>query len=188
MNWYQWTFFILRLLISLPTLVVGWLYVLLFSWGIDAIRVDKDAVLLGRQRDWFHEKWGFSTTIARGMLLSKSVWQEADEPKNRVREHEDVHLRQFEDAALLGLVLGLIVSAVTGNWLWLLLWLFSPAFLLPNFVMAFLRHARLRPADRSWVDHWILQTMYRDSEHERSASGQTDGHPNSWLARRRNNR
>ena len=67
--------------------------------------------------------------------------------------HERVHVRQYEDACLLGLALG-IATSPANVWLGLAFWLLGgPVFLAPGFLAAWLRGGR----------------PYEDAEHERAA-------------------
>lgn len=188
MTWFQWVFLIIRLVLSVPNLVIGWLFVLLFSWAAHKHRIDYPLILTAELKDWAAKKWPFSTTVAYGVLIHPhSRRKELSDPRTRTEEHEmEVHVSQFEDVALLGMILGLIIAGVTGNWWWFLaLWGLSPALIIPNFIGALLRHGRPCPEGRGWFTHWVMQTMYRDCEHERSAYAQTSGHPESWLTWRR---
>jgi len=168
---------------------LGWLYPLLMFVLITArdLRMS-DGILMATWRDWVIEAkrfpaiihwpfgiktvindkehrswWKYSTTLAAGMVLQP-------DPDPVTIQHEGIHVRQCRVLVLLGLVLGLIVSGVEGNWWWLLgLWLPGGLALykLPGFLVPILEGGH----------------VYRDAEHERSAYAQTDPQAGgkSWL-------
>ena len=83
--------------------------------------------------------------------------------------HEFVHVRQTEDLMAISFLVGVVVAAVTGNWiLSLALWTAGGAFQAVWFVTAGLRYG------------WTLDGVYKQSEHERSAYAQTD----RWMTGR----
>lgn len=135
---------------------LGWLFPLLaiLLFAARDLRLDDDAVLTATWRPWVARFWKYSTTLGAGMVL----WSALDGVPRRVMDHERVHVRQFEDAALAGLVVGLVVSIVELQSLWLLLWPAGALLLLPHYLGAVLRGGH----------------VYRDAEHERSAYAQTD--------------
>lgn len=178
-----WTLFAL----SLPAAIIGWLWLLLLcvvfvaEWG--SLRFQGAGVLTARTRKWAAEFWGYSTTVGRAILYHPSAYDDPD-INNRTERHEFVHIRQNEDACLWGFAGGALSSGTAtalfglslGEFfgVWLSIWCWSVAAMLPNFVTAVMRFG--------W--HGI----YRDTEHERSAYAQTDptGDPplRSWAERR----
>jgi len=117
------------------------------------LKLSKTGVLMTVWRKDF----SYSTTLGRGIVFSNKL----DERKaERIAAHERVHIRQFEDYCLYGLLTSAVVAIFGGGWLSLLLWPFGMFLLLMNFVSAILRFG--------------VKGLYRDSEHERSAYAQTD--------------
>ncbi len=141
---------------SLPTFV-GWIFPLLMCVirlaSFKHLKLSKTGVLMTVWRKDF----SYSTTLGRGIVFSNKL----DERKaERIAAHERVHIRQFEDYCLYGLLASVVVAILGGGWLSLLLWPFGMFLLLMNFVSAILRFG--------------VRGLYRDSEHERSAYAQTD--------------
>lgn len=141
---------------SLPTFI-GWIFPLLMCAirlaSFRHLRLSKTGTLMTVWRKDF----SYSTTLGRGIVFSKNL----DERKaERIAAHERVHIRQFEDYCLYGLLLSVAVAVFGGGWLSLLLWPFGMILLAMNFVSALLRFG--------------TRGLYRDSEHERSAYAQTD--------------
>ena len=163
---------IIRLVLTWPSILVGWGYVLLFTAGFAAhsLSFDKENLVLSAVwRPWVVKFWRYSTTISRGIIYHPNSVLNA-----RVKEHEMVHVRQVEDGVLLAVVLGIAAAALVAaraNPLFTFLgfWVAGVAFQLPNFLGAVLRGGH----------------VYRDAEHERSAYAQTDTHhtadSKSWL-------
>lgn len=151
---------------ALPGVLVGYLWLLLLcvvyvaEWK--SLRFQGAGVLTARTRQWAAEYWGFSTTLGRAVLYHPNSYD--DTPlilDRRVERHEFVHIKQWEDELVQAFLVGLVSALVTGNW-WLFvgIWCSGVAWKLPNFVTAVLRYG------------W--RGLYRDTEHERSAYGQTD--------------
>jgi len=116
--------------------------------------------VLGAQwRPWWVKIWKYSTTFGRSIIYQPRVVDETPEViDNPTENHEMVHVRQVEDRMVLAFCVGLVVFLVTGNWiLGLALWTSGGVWQLPNFLTTVLRGGHI----------------YRDSEHERSASAQT---------------
>lgn len=163
---------ITRLVLTWPSILVGWGYVLLFtaafaahSWSFDK----ENLVLSAVWRPWVAKFWKYSTTVSRGI-----IYHPVSAANARIREHEMVHVRQVEDRVLLALVLGIVAASLVAAqaspfFTFLGFWVAGVAFQLPNFLGAVLRGGH----------------VYRDSEHERSAYAQTDIHHTSngksWL-------
>jgi hypothetical protein len=139
------------------------------------LRFEYPALLTAVWRDWAKKIWKYSTTIARGLVFQPTLRRlRKDADLSRVERHERVHVRQSEDRTFLALLIGLLVWAVTGDWqLGLGLWLSGPLWQLPNFITA-LRHLRKKPENVSWYKHVVINTMYRQSEHERHAYTETN--------------
>lgn len=124
------------------------------------LRFQGAAVLTTKWKPRVASKFGFSTTIGRGIIYDPAWYDETAAIDNRVEKHEFVHVAQIEDLMVLSFVVGLVVALLTGNWwLGLGLWWSGGAWQLPNFVTAVIR--------------WGLRGLYRDTEHERSAYAQT---------------
>lgn len=161
----------LLFLLTLPSGVIyGWL-VVIFSMIFYMAHKPKFTyygVLTAQWRPWFAERWNYSTTFGKGIIYHPSSLTSMGIVDRRIEQHELVHVRQAEDRTVLALIIGLIVFAVTGNWiLGLILWMSGTAWQLPNFLTAVLRGGHI----------------YRDTEHERSAYAQTDVRDGvkSWL-------
>jgi len=184
----------LLLIAHLHGWIIGWLYVLLFygwatSWRLRIMDLDGEPFILTNEfRQWVVKKrgesgwswWKWTTTIGRGSLGQPGAFND-----QRIIRHEAVHIRQGVDASAKGLVLATIEVMTVGDW-WLAwaLWGSSWAWQLINFVTALLRHYRERPPFVGWAQHWLVNVMYYESEHERSSYGQTDPHPQggcSWV-------
>jgi hypothetical protein len=143
-------------LIAAPTFLVG----VLFVYGATFLGLARDPGIDAEWHfratwvDWFAERWLYSTTAGRGIVLHPNHLK-----LTMVIEHEKVHVRQSEDLCAHGLVLGAMLAWVWGELsLGLLLWFLAPAAHLLNYGMAWLRG--LDP--------------YMGAEHERSAYAQTD--------------
>ena len=161
---------IIRVLLTLPTVLIGWGYVLLLTlvgaahqWSFDA----ENLVLNAKWRPWVTKFNKYSVTVSRGIIYHPA---HGDDTK----AHEMVHVRQGEDAVFLGLLLGAVVAillAADADPLasFFGFWIAGVAFKAPNWLTALLRGGH----------------AYRDCEHERSAYAQTDKHHvrdgKSWL-------
>ena len=153
----RWVLFALSLPIAL-----GWLFPLLMCligagrWK--KLRFEPTLVLTTEWRDWSAKIWGFSTTLGRGIMYKASAKDDTKEPSTRIEKHEHIHVRQFEDASVMGLCLGLVSLAAptVSEWFWV--WAMTPAFLATQWVTA-------------WARGW---NPYRASQMELSAYGLTN--------------
>ena len=168
---------IILLVLALPAYVLGFLYVGLFSlgfchrWRIDPETWAPEAVW----RPWVTKVWKYGTTLGCGVIHHPDgvIGDETAEADTPHEKHEDVHVRQWQDACVLSLVLaivnaGMVAGNVGAGWVFLWNWTLGVAYMAPNFLTAVLRGGHI----------------YRDTEHERSAYSQTDPRmPNgeSWL-------
>lgn len=81
----------------------------------------------------------------------------------RIAEHERVHVRQFEDASLVGLLVGAVAGITAQSvWLFLAIWWTAPSWIFVYMLTACMRYG------------FSMDVAYRDAEHERSAYAQTD--------------
>lgn len=185
----QWILFAL----ALPHVLVSWLLAGLSIITLIAHkpRFEGYGVLSLELREWFatgRDNKGlspYSTTLFRVIW-----WQPGGrDPKlpldERLEQHEQVHIRQFEDAAAKGFTLGAVLALwmwATGLHLeawhpaavWLAVWLVFPAMMAVGWLTALLRHGLASPGPgRSWFRR-MWEAGYLDSEHERSAYAQTD--------------
>lgn len=141
-------------ILSAPPLVFGMLALALLGvlGAVGCLRVGQHGAYAidATWRPWVARWWRYSTTF--GLCV---VYHPEHVGHQEVERHEAVHVRQHQDHACLGALLGLCVVW----WSWeaaLLLWCVSPLFSAPNFLTAMLRGG----------------DPYRDAEHERSAYGQ----------------
>lgn len=141
-------------IVALPPLVFGMIVLALLGLvgAVGCLRVGQHGAYAidATWRPWVARWWRYSTTIGLSVIYHPSHVDIEE-----VRRHEAVHVRQHQDHACLGALLGLCVVW----WSWeaaLLLWGASPLFSAPNFLTATLRGG----------------DPYRDAEHERSAYGQ----------------
>lgn len=174
----QWVLYAVTIPWTLTTYVLALLSLVCFMTR--APRFEGAGIFSLTWRDWVAKRWGYSTTLGRVIFWGPSHRDATHEIDERVEFHERVHIRQNEDFAMLAFVLGLTVAI--GRWAdgevaagfawWLGLWWASGLFYLTNFLTAMLRYG--------WIG------VYRDSEHERSASAQTDYWPNgtTWWEER----
>lgn len=150
----------LRHILTWP-LYLGWLWPLAMVALRQAedLRIWDDGVLRATWRivDGKERGFGYSQTFGRGMVMRPDA-------SPRLKSHEYVHVRQFEDVVLTALVVAVVVALGTLNAWWLLLWPSGFAWMLPNFLGAVLRGGHI----------------YRDAEHERSAYAQTDVVTGQW--------
>lgn len=146
--------------LTIPTLVQGYLVGLLsLMVGISKRPRFDGPVLTTEWRDWFGDRWGYSTTI--GAWMGKAHWF-----NEWTQFHEEIHLKQYEDLNVLGAVLGAALIPWIGWQGALIVWGTSGApWILPNFLTALIRNKR---KGVSW-----LGAVYYGSEHERSAYAQT---------------
>jgi len=154
-------------------LLLGWVFpvlaCLLFLGRWSSLRWESPLVLSGEWHPEIGKQWGYSTTLFKGLMYRPGYRDETREPSTRIERHEHVHVRQFEDAAVAGLLAGVVVWAATGRWeAVVILWPGMPVLLISQWLTSGLRG--LNP--------------YRGSEMERSAYSQTDEWAgSSWIAR-----
>jgi len=193
-----------------PHAIISWLIGLLsmVCWIAHRPRFEGAGILTLEFREWFASgrdgrgPWNYSTTIIRTLFWNPGAARRSEgELDERVERHERVHVRQSEDLAFAGFLLGLAVAASmwTLGWyadawqpaaVWLGVWLVSPLLLIGNWITALLRFGIAPPREgRSWLGR-VFDVAYRDSEHERSAYAQTDTWPDgqSWWHRRERGR
>jgi len=158
------------IVLSLP-LMVGWIFPLLaclcFAAKWSQLRIEEGLVLSTVWRPWAAARWDYSTTLFRGI-----VYWPGDVGGKWAHAHEHVHVRQFEDATIQGLVLAFLVTLLPPAYSVWVGWAVAPALL-----------------GMQWLTSWLRgQEAYYDSEMERSAYAQTDldGQllESSWLSRR----
>ena len=140
---------------SLPyALVVSWVWVgfMILIRAAHRPRWVEPWILVATWRGWALRRWRYSTTLGRGIIMQPHHG-------DRTWRHELVHVRQVEDLCWVGMLIGILVLSVTGNWvLGATVWLSSGAWQLPNFLTGWLRYG----------------DAYRGSEHERAAYAQDD--------------
>jgi hypothetical protein len=144
---------------SLPSIMQGHVFALLtLMLGFSRKPHYRDGVLTQEWRPWFAKRYRYSLTIGHCITVHPNHLD-----LKRIWKHELVHIRQYEDAALLSAVIaGFLVAMPNYGLSWiegLILWGSSGAlWLLPNFLTGWIRFG----------------DAYRGSEHERSAYAQTD--------------
>lgn len=150
--------------VTLPwtvTVGYGWVLLMCLVWAAEweSVRFQGTAVLTTRWRKWAANIWGYSTTLGRGIIYHPSHVDDDVKIDTVLERHEHVHIRQIEDLMLLSLVIGIVVTFLTGVW-WhgIVVWWSGGMWQLPNFATAALR---------GW-------NAYRDSEHELSAYSRTN--------------
>lgn len=145
--------------VQLPSIILGHLFVFLtLITGIGKQPHYQEGVICVYWRHWFDRRWGYSTTVGHGM--GKASWF-----SDKTWFHERIHVWQYEDICLLGLVLGLALMPWIG-WIGaLIVWSTSGAlWLLPNFITGLIRFGGyVKPYD----------ALYRYSGHERHAYAET---------------
>ncbi|MGB0971006.1 MAG: hypothetical protein ACPGVG_08595 [Mycobacterium sp.] len=145
-----------------PVLILGWLFpilmCLMFAARWKSLRFEPTLVLTAVWKDWAAERWGYSTTLLRGIVYTERARNDSKEADTRIERHEHVHIRQLEDMTLTGLFLGLVSLFFPPATQWLALCVLAPLALVVQWVTAWLRGG----------------DPYRDSELERSAYAQTD--------------
>jgi hypothetical protein len=160
---------IILAVVSLPAMLFGYSYVILFTLLFAAHRWRFDLstlTLTAWWRPWASRWWRYSTVLSYGVIYQPY-------PSELVEQHEMVHVRQAQDLMCLSLLVGSIAGLVARldlnpGWVFLGVWASGVAWKLPNFLGAILRGGH----------------VYRDAEHERSAYAQTDVHhvrEQSWL-------
>ncbi len=110
-------------------------------------------VLCLRWRPWVANRWHYSTTLGWVVVFHP------DSDARRVRVHEFVHVRQLEDMAAVGCVVGHGLHFAGESVLGAFAWFSSPLWLIVAYLTASLRHGL------DW---------YRQSEPERAAYAQGD--------------
>lgn len=74
-------------------------------------------VVILRPDSWVAKKWyqGWGgTTFGHGMMYAEGESNPANQPESPVQVHENVHVEQFEGAAVGGFILGLVTFVVVG--------------------------------------------------------------------------
>lgn len=182
--------------------LLGWLWVLLacvlFFADFKTLRFEEHAIVTAEWRSWFAKIYPYSTTVGRGIIFYPGVRDAKDALDERVERHERVHVWQMEDISFRFLLVGILVGACTGDWLFgFLLWLSAPIWMITNFGMALLRfshNAKWPEGDQNgfkkflaFMRHLFVDIAYRDSDHERSAYAQTAlmGGDSWWQMRER---
>ncbi len=185
-NWVLFAF-------TFPWALITWLIGLLSiaAYVAHKPRFEQAALLTLEWRPWVREKLGFRYSTTLGRLIWYNIGHRDTKPgedgagveaelDERLERHETVHVRQVEDRMILAFLVGLAVAI--GFWThghvgagfawWLGLWTSGGVWQVPNFLGAICRYG--------WIG------VYRDSEHERSAYGQTDRWPDgsSWWDHR----
>lgn len=161
------------LVLSLP-IMVGWLFPLIAClFGLASfreLRLEPTLVLSTVWRPWAAKLWGASTTLGRGIVYSPGFRDESKRANTRIERHEHVHVRQFEDASIAALFVGILALFWPLAWKWLVLWLATPIIIfVTQWLTAFARGG----------------SPYLDAEFERSAYAQTKLCNNaSWLEQR----
>lgn len=157
---------------TLPMFLWGHLYVgLMFvCFAARCPKYDTQSLALTAEwRPWVTKFWKYSTVVGFGV-----IYQPGYSP--RVVQHERVHVRQLQDLSVQSLIAG-VLAAIAGldAWWFVALWFAGPLWLLPNFLTTLARFGHIpKPEDVSWWDHYVINIMYRESEHERSAYEQDD--------------
>lgn len=140
-------------------IVLGWTWPTLcvFVGLADGIHFREKNELWAYWKPWMAKVWPYTTTFGYGRVTH--VTHLADK---RLMRHEKTHKRQWQDDAVRGLLvaaLNLLVSLAWGPWAAAVVTAATmPLFIITNYLSAWLRGGR----------------PYLDSEHERSARGQTD--------------
>lgn len=174
--------------------LVSWLLGLLAlaTYVAHKPRFEGAGILSLRVRPWVARFTGrYSTTILRTIFWhpAREIPEVlADELDTTHEQHERVHVRQLEDAAVQGFFLGLAVAAALWafGWYaepwqpalaWELVWLLLPIATSTNAFTAVLRWgpAKKTKPDGTPRSFWarLVDVAYLDSEHERSARAQT---------------
>lgn len=135
----------------LPSYVLGWLYVGLMLCGFAKKPEFMHGVAVAEWRSWVAERWRFSTTIGHGVIFHPGAGL-------ITASHEFVHIRQFEDATLRGLFLGLFCLTVADWRALVLCWCLGPISMCVG-----------------WLSGWArFGDLYMGAEFERSAYAQDD--------------
>lgn len=179
----------IRFAFSVAWALLGWAWVALavglFFADYKTLRYEHDGMLVTAEwRSWFAKFYRYSTTVGRGVIYYPGVRDASDGLDERVERHERVHIWQKEDISFRFLLVGILVTAWTGDWgLGIFLWLSAPLWMITNFGTALLRfshNAEWPKTDENglkkffkFMHHLFVDIAYRDSEHERSAYAQT---------------
>lgn len=182
--------------------LLGWAWValacVLFFADFKSLRWESHAMVTAEWRPWFAKFFKYSTTLGRGIIFYPGARDAEDALDERVERHERVHVWQMEDISFRFLLVGILVTACTGDWvLGIALWLSGPIWMITNFGTALLRfshNAEWPKGDENgfkkflkFIRHLAMDIAYRDSEHERSAYAQTAlmGEDSWWQFRER---
>lgn len=157
---------ITRYVLTAPRFL-GWLFPLLFTACFFAkdLKLIDDGILVATWRPWVVKRWRYSMAFSAGFVLHPAPSLESFA---RTLAHERVHVRQTEDGALVGLLLGLTITLIEMNPWYMVLWPLLMWGKTLGWLGAVLRGGH----------------VYRDAEHERSAYAQTDTRRDgsSWLS------
>jgi len=126
----------------------------------------REGILVVQWRDWFDDRWRFSTCVAYVMGAGRD-----DIDRGATWFHEvNVHVKQYEDMAVLSTIIAGAIYAFVPWQVSLVVWATGgPLWILPSYLTAL----RFRKAGKKlgWKP-W--ETMYRMSEPERSAYAQEE--------------
>lgn len=141
-----------------------WLALMMLIGAAHDVRWVPGLVLTAQWRPWVRKVgWVWSTTIGRCIIYQPESRDDTVEIDTRIERHEQIHIWQSEDMMALSLLVGSVVYAATGDaWLAGGIYFTGGAWQFPNFITAGLRTG------------FTMANMYENSEHERSAYGQTD--------------
>jgi hypothetical protein len=165
----RWLLFVLALpwtlTVSYPLLWLFWVFGL-----AQDLRWSEYGVLTATWSDKAAKYWFYSTTIGHGIVFYPGAREDV-----RVVRHEDVHVRQAEDNALLAFLLFLLIASCGHLGLALFVWWSHGTWPVLCYVASGLRYG------------WAQDSVYRNAENERSAYAQTDVFkretPSSWEDR-----
>lgn len=159
---------IYRILSSL-SLILGYAFLFLATALLFAHKIKLKAAT-AQWRPWFASRFKYSTTVGSAIIFNPNHL--GDESELRIRAHEKVHIRQFEDDAVFFVLLAAWEVVAFLSPLWVRLVFTVPVLWLLLYVA-------------KWLNAWLRGGhVYRDAEHERSAYAQTDTHltgGKSWL-------
>ncbi len=126
----------------------------------------REGILVVRWREWFDDRWNYTTCLAFVMGVSD---YSVDRPDTWFHE-TGVHVKQYEDLAVLSTIIAASIFAFVPWQVALVVWATGgPLWLLPNYLTAL----RFRKAGKE-LGWSIGNTIYMMSEHERSAYAQTE--------------
>lgn len=178
----SWTMFVLTPQVT----VLGYLYLavcMLLFMAKDVSHVG-GGVFLAQWRPWVSKRWRFSTTLGNVVVMHP-------DHGHVVRQHELIHVRQFQDVAFMGWIAGLLLLFVNGGLLpeAAVVWASAPVWKLAHYVTSMLRgngtlHSRSARGVWGKFKRWWFG-VYREAEHERSAYAQTAlySEGQTWLTR-----